>query len=108
MSRIVKKNIETVRLLSKLRLKKDRKKLLDTHNSDLVRALCEIIQNVLNGNVKLSPSEIKRLKKYHRDILKIAHKTTSLKKKKQLIIQKGGFLATLIPPAIALLTALLT
>ena len=107
MSRIVKKNFEDIRRLSTIRRKEERRQLLNKNGGDLVFALCEIIQNVLKGNVKLSPSEIKKLKRYHRAIYDIVEKKTSLKRRKQLLVQEGGFLMTLLPPAIALLATIL-
>ena len=106
MSTHMKKNLPALQLLEKAP-KKLRIAVIDNATKDLILALCEVIHNVLIGTVKLSPNEIKRLKPYHRLLVQITKKSTPLKTKKKLLVQKGGFLLTLLPPAIALLTSLL-
>lgn len=107
MSAKVKNNIHTLNLLSKAP-KKLRVAVIENSKSDLVNALCEVIHNVLEGTVKLKPDESRRLKRYHRALLEITNKSLSVDKKKKLIAQRGGFLLTLLPPALALLTTLLS
>lgn len=66
---------------------------------DLLCCISDICHNVLRGRVKLSPLEKQRLSKYKRHIRKIADKKTTSKSKRTLI-QKGGFLATILAPLI--------
>ena len=106
MSTHVKRNLPALQLLEKAP-KKLRVAVIDNATKELILALCEVIHNVLIGTVKLTPGEIKRLKPYNRLLVQITKKSTSVKTKKKLLVQKGGFLLTLLPPAIALLTSLL-
>jgi hypothetical protein len=106
MSASVKRNIRALRVLSKAP-KKLRDIVLTDADEDLILALCEVIHNVLIGTVKLKPKQIKKLRRYHSTLFNLSQKTTSVRKKRKLLLQKGGFLSTLLPPAIALLSTLL-
>ena len=107
MSGPVKRQLSTLKILSKAP-KKLRMAVLNNATLDVIQAVTEVIHNVLVGTVKLTPTEIKRLRKYHRTLVEITKKSTSLKKKKALIVQKGGFLLTLLPPALAVLATLIS
>ena len=106
MSDSVKRHMSTLKVLSKAP-KKLRTAVIENSTRDLILALCEVIHNVLIGSVKLKPAEIKKLSRYRHTLAKLTKKSTSVKDKKVLINQQGGFLLTLLPPAIALLTTLL-
>lgn len=73
-----------------------RKSILNAANPELVKIICEICMNILNGNVKISKKFKNSLKKYKDSLRKIASPRTNLKFKKQLLVQKGGFLPTLL------------
>ena len=80
--------------------------IINKCDRDLVLALAEIIFNVLEGTLDLTPHEIRKLKRYHKTLYTITRKSTSISKKKKILKQKGGFLTTLLPPAIALLSSI--
>lgn len=67
---------------------------------DLIHCMCECAQNVLKGNVPLTSAQKTRLARFKQDLRTVAKKTTSQKKKKQ-ILQKGGFLPALLGPLLA-------
>ena len=106
MSAVVKRNIHALHVLSKAP-KKLRSAVLDNATSDLLHALCEIIHNVLEGSVKLNSTQVRKLRKHNRVLYELTKKSVSNKKKRQVFKQKGGFLLTLLPPALALLATLL-
>ena len=106
MSASVKRHLHALSVLSKAP-KKLREAVITNSTKEGILALCEVIHNVLVGTVKLSPSDIKKLKRYNRTLVQITRKSTSLKKRKQLIVQKGGFLLTLLPPALALIATII-
>lgn len=64
---------------------------------DLGVCLGECAHNILRGNVPLKPSDKARLTKYKKQLRKVASKSVSLKKRKE-IIQTGGFLSALLVP----------
>ena len=107
MSGPVKRQFDTLKVLSKAP-KKLRVAVINNATLDLILALTEVIHDVLVGTVKLTPTEIKRLHKYHRTLIQITERSTPLKKKKALITQHGGFLLTLLPPALAVLSAIIS
>ena len=92
--------------LKALRSAKPRVRRALLSDRELVLAVIEVIINVLNGNVKLGAAEKKKLERYRGQLRKLAGKG-SVKSKQKLIQQKGGFLSTLLPPAIALLASLI-
>ena len=87
--------------------KKLHKHLINGANQEHIICLCECILNCLNGNVNLNEPEKSQLKKYKKRML--TKKKLGLKKRKQLLIQKGsGFLPLIIPAVIAVVTDFLT
>lgn len=88
---------------------KQRKDMIAHANKGQMEAISEIALNLLKGNMLIptcTPS-FKRLKPHKSKLLYLTHKKPSLKQKKQVLNQKGGFLpalASLIAPlAIGLL-----
>ena len=63
-------------------------------------AIGEVALNLLKGNIKVPTSSCKRLKPHNSKLLYLTRKKPSLKKKKEVLNQKGGFL-----PALAALVA---
>lgn len=64
---------------------------------DLLCCVSDICYNILQGKAKLSSSQKKQLAKYKSHIRKLADKSTTAKTKKTLI-QKGGFLGSILAP----------
>jgi len=87
--------------------KKQRNAILDSANKDLILCLCEVIDNVLAGTVKLSIKQKKDLSKYKSILRQLIDKKISINKKKQLLVQKGGFLPAVLGPALGLAAAIL-
>ena len=90
---------------------KVRKSMLKNYcqNPDFVNCLCDCAKNVLKGNVRVSPAQLKVLRRGKLVLRQLALKKTSAKKKKK-IIQSGGFLPLLgaiIPGVISLITGLI-
>lgn len=74
-----------------------RKELLKHSSPDLIRTLCEISLNVLKGNIPLSGTQYKKLKRQKRILKLLTDKNTSLHRKHQAIVnQRGGFLLPLL------------
>ena len=107
MSARLKRNLDFLRVLKKAN-NKQRKAILETGNKDLILCLCEIIDNTLAGTVKLTSKQKKDLSKYKRILRKLIDKKVSLKTKRKLFIQKGGFLPAIIAPALGLAATLLS
>ena len=75
-------------------------------NKNQIYALCEVVLNLLNGNINL---EEKYLIKLHhkRKQLRELIKKNSIKKKKYLV-QKGGFIQFLIPAIVSGLASIIS
>ena len=85
---------------------KARVKFFKTCNKDCVIKVCECIKNVLNANLKIKPSHLKKLSRHKHTLRALALKSTSFAKRKRLL-QKGGFIAALLPALIPAVASLL-
>jgi hypothetical protein len=86
--------------------KAGRKKYLKTCSKESVIRICECVKNLLNGNVPLNSSHLKKLSRHRQSLRKLAAQGTSLKIRKQ-VLQRGGFLGTLLPILLPAVTSLL-
>lgn len=86
---------------------KRRKSLLKQATKEELTTLFEICLNILRGHLPLSPQLHKKLKKERRTLRTLADKKISLKRKRNLVNQKGGFLGTLAGIALPILAQLL-
>ena len=105
MSHSVKKHGDFLKVLAKCN-PKQRKALLQHISPDLLKCLCECCLNVLKGNVSLSTSQKRQLSRHRRVLRSLADRKTPNKRKKQLLLQKGGFLPALLGPIISTLAGL--
>ena len=85
---------------------KIRKAVLSSSSDHLVRAVSEICLNAIKGGLPLSRQQIKRLTPHRNLICYLATKKHSLKKKRRLLTQKGGFLQALLVPALSVIAGL--
>ena len=107
MSARLKRNWELLKLLKKTKGKERRNALIYVGKQDLIRAICEIIHNVLLGTVKLKPTEIKRLKRYKSVLRQLADRKVAVKTKEDLVKQRGGFLPLILGPALGVVASLI-
>ena len=105
MSLRVKKCLPVLKRLSRLgdRAKREYVRKCD---KEFVNCVSECAKNVIKGNVLLNDRQMKNLRRKRNDLRELSSKKTSLRKKRR-ILQKGGFLTSLIPPVLAALTGLL-
>ena len=94
-------------LARKCKNKKKRKLLIEVADKGDIDAVTEIIANLLKGNVPLSTPDKNIFKRYKRTLRTLSKKTIPAKTKKELLIQKGGFLGSLLPLAISALSSIL-
>jgi adenylate kinase len=81
-----------------------RNAIIKSADKELICTICECIQNVINGNVKIDEKLKKRLFQ-QKDHLRKLQKKSSIKNKKKILIQKGGsFLPMLIPIILSLVS----
>ena len=87
--------------------KEQRKAVLQKADAKLVRRICESALNVLIGNVPLRKGHKCRLRKHAKILRKLASPDITLQRRKNIIVQRGGFLPALLAPLIATLLAYL-
>ena len=99
---------EIYKELSKLKRlgTRGRKKFFKTCSKDCVVKICECIKNVLNANLQIKPTHLKKLSRHRQTLRALASKKTSLVKRKRLL-QKGGFIGALLPAIIPAIASLL-
>lgn len=73
-----------------------RKAILESGDDELIKTIIECVINTLNGNHKISTQVKQKLCKYKNCFRKLIQPKISLKKKRKIIIQKGGFLLPLL------------
>jgi len=83
-----------------------RKAVITNFNNGLVNCISEYVLNVLNGNLKVSDCNTRKLQKHNSALRKVADWHVYLSGKKRLIVERGGFLLHLLSailPTIAIL-----
>lgn len=78
-----------------------RKALVENADNGLITTINEIILNTLNGNNPIDKKTKLKLKKYKKPMRCLICPKKSLASKRKLLIQKGGFLPTLISSLLA-------
>ena len=86
---------------------KQRKDMIAHANKGQMEAIYEIALNLLKGNMVIPNSSFKRLKPHKSKLLYLTRKKPSLKRKKAVLNQKGGFLSALASLIAPLATELL-
>lgn len=91
----LKKNLHILQTLKNSN-KKLRSAIIKNCSDDTIKAILEIAINTLNGNCQLSKHTHIRLKKFKNILRQLVCPKKNLKRKRKIIIQKGGFLPVLI------------
>ncbi len=84
-----------------------RKTLLENLNKETLRCLCDCCHNILSGNIPLNPSQRKQLFRHRSTLRKLGTKGLSLRSKKRILVQKGGFVSALLTPLLGVAATLL-
>ena len=98
------KYIDLLQLLQKAK-PSQRKHIIEMANGQFIKLICECCLNVLRGNVPLTPARKRNLKKFApimRQVASKADRNKSLKRKRELLVQNGGFLPALLAPIVSL------
>ena len=84
-----------------------RNSLINSSNNEQINTICECILNLLNGNISLKDGERIKLSKYKLALRK-SLKKISLKDRKKVFVQNGGFLQILLPSVITGLASIIS
>jgi hypothetical protein len=78
-----------------------RKFIINKSNNKTISSLCELVLNILNGNIQVSTEIKSKLLPFAKICRKLLNKRTNLKEKKKILIgrgiQRGGFLQFIFP-----------
>jgi hypothetical protein len=106
LSRRLTRSTPLIKMLAKAGPMK-RKAILQVGGNDLVHGVSECCLNILNGAVKLTPAQKKKLVKFRKPIRKLADRRVPLTEKHRLITQTGGFLGPVLSVLAPILGTLL-
>ena len=81
--------------------KAQEKQLLRHLKPDAIKAICEWVINIVSKYIKKSDHEKRKINRNHNKIRDLVNPTTSKKKRKEILVQKGdAFLASLLVPVL--------
>jgi len=82
-----------------------RKAIISAADKEVIYALCEIVENLLLGNIPLSESQKNQLKRYRKVLYQIAQRGRGgVSAKRKELLQKGG---SFIPLLLSLVSSVL-
>lgn len=82
---------------------RQRKALIEYISTGQLHALSQVALNILKGNVKLSPSDINKLRRYKNIILLLSTRGESIQKKKEALLKHTSVIRLLLKHIIPLL-----
>jgi len=100
MSRRFHRNVPQLHELARCRQKHKRNKYIRESKDDLTKCLTECAYNLLKGNVPLTKKQ-KAVLRRHRKALVQFGTERRVRKAKNLLLQRGGFLPALLAPILA-------
>ncbi len=107
MSEYVKRTLPLLQVLAKSK-PQIRNAIIQHGPTDLIKAISEIVLNVLKGVIKITPRQKKRLVRYKNKLRALTSNKVSQKVKRKFLSQKGGggglLASVLVPVAIAALS----
>ena len=85
-----------------------RRKLLQKADKKLIMVLCESISNILAGNIPINNDIKSKLKKHRASLHFLCEKKHSIKKRKQVLGQKGGAFPLIIPALVTGISSIIS
>ncbi|GFX47326.1 uncharacterized protein TNCV_4992321 [Trichonephila clavipes] len=100
----IKRHVHLLHVLSSAN-PQQRNAILKSATNEQIKTLCEICQNVLEGNV--SKAKFRQLCRYKKVIRQLADRNIPIARKRKLLTnQTGGFLPLVLPAALSLVGGL--
>lgn len=84
-------------LLGRAKARRIREKLLALADAGQIAAVLECVDNVNRNNVPVPKDKVKKLRRHSKLVQALLKRRVSLRRKKHLLNQTGGFLSNLIP-----------
>ena len=79
---------------------------IDSCHIDYIKCIGTCTRSVIDGKAKLTPDELKKLRRRKQLVRSLARKNTSLKTKRK-ILQTGDFLGVILPSVVSLMASFL-
>ena len=95
----IEQNLELLRVISNCK-KNKRNILIKKGDKEFILSICECVFNTLKGNINFKKSDLIKLKKYKNTLRNLLNKS-SIIKKKEILVQNGGFLQILLPTIVS-------
>jgi hypothetical protein len=102
----VERNFESLKYLASCQ-PKVRRSILQNANNNLIHAICECMLNFLRGNISTADDVVKKAKRYKKTLRQLMNKDDTLEHKKEILVQKGGFLPVILPTILGILSSFL-
>ena len=84
-----------------------RRAILQESDKALIYTICEICENLLIGNVNLNEKQRQKLKRYRRQLRRLAERGEGWENKREVLVQSGGaFLPLLLSVVSSILPSL--
>jgi len=108
MSERLQRNIHWLNVLQQAK-RRQRDKIFEVADKDLIECICEVCKNVIDPEscVTLTDKDRKCLQRHKVPIRHLCDKKLSVKKKRDLLVQSGGFIPALLAPVLAIAGSLL-
>lgn len=100
--RSIKRHLPSLLKLRKYRAR-DRKKFIEKVDDQVIHAICECAHNCLNSNIPLNTNQFRKLSRHKNTLRRLCKRGESIKKKRSIIKQTGGFLLPLLVPLLSYL-----
>ena len=95
MSTHMRKNLDLLKVLHKAKPKL-RKIILKHVEPSCIKAICDVVLNVLKSVIQISATQKRKLARYKHHLRLLTHKATPLDKRRRVLIQKGDGFLTLV------------
>ena len=83
-----------------------RRALIEAGGAPLIKCLGECCHNILQGVVPVDEVTRRKLKRHAKQIREVADPKVSLKRKRAVLVQRGGFLPALLVPVLSAVSGL--
>lgn len=94
-------NLEFLNKLAEFKGKQQTKIILDASEEN-IRALTELVYNLLDGNIDISQETKQNLKKHKIFLRSLSNKNTSVDKKKKSLLRKRSCLGVIFAPILSI------
>jgi hypothetical protein len=82
---------------------RDRKRIIEKADDKVIHCICECAHNCLNSNIPLNKLQYKKLARHKHTLRRLCKTGETIKKKRSIIKQSGGFILPLLIPLLSLL-----